>query len=497
MRMRPQNERILLGLKLRQLRLERDLSFQQLAGLTGMSVSYLNEIERGKKSPKPEKLADLAAALGVPRDSLTDPELEAALVPVAELLRSNFLNELPLERFGIELAKVVEIIASAPARVSAFISTLLELSRNYALADESFYVGALRAWLEMHNNYLEDVEEQAHALRVELRWSPEYVPAADELAALLTTRHDYRVVPGGLDEHAAFAGRERVFVPTDRTLLLAGSLAERDLRYQYAHELGYREMRIGERPLAEPPVYTRGFEAALTQARAHAFAAAFLLPAERVDAELRGFFGEAEPALDVFQHLLARYRVTPTLMLDRVAALIPRFRDIRRLFFFQLKETAPGELQMARELHLGHQHRPHATGLDEHYCRRWIGSRLLLRGRDRLQIGVQVERFVGSDDAYLVLALADRRHDGLRQAAVLGMPMSAELDGAIPSLVRAELDDREVGNTCERCPIAECAERVAPPTIVLERRRRRAVTEAVDELQRQARQRARRGSKRI
>ncbi|MCH9024924.1 MAG: hypothetical protein IH931_06280, partial [candidate division Zixibacteria bacterium] len=49
-------------------------------------------------------------------------ELADGLAPVGDLLKSNFLNELPLDLFGIELSKVVEIIANAPIRVGAFIS---------------------------------------------------------------------------------------------------------------------------------------------------------------------------------------------------------------------------------------------------------------------------------------------------------------------------------------------------------------------------------------
>ena len=493
MQLRPQNERILFGLKLRQLRQARELSFQRLAELTGLSVSYLNEIERGKKSPKPDKLAGLAAALGVDPAELADHTLEAQMMPVADLLRSNFLNELPLDRFGIELAKVVEIIASAPARVGAFISTLLELSRNYALLDENFYRGALRSWLEMHHNYLEDSEAFAKTCRAELGWDSARVPDADDLAGALARRHDYRVAPGGLDAVAAFRGLERVFVPADRSLLLAGTLAERDLRYHLAVEIGYQEMRVRDRSLTAPMTEITGFDMALAHARAHAFAGALLLPAERVDHELQGFFGDGEPALDVFEGLLEHYRVTPALLLDRVSALIARFRDIRSLFFIQLTEVAPGELQMTRELHLGRQHRPHATGLLEHYCRRWVGARLLLRGRDRTQIGIQASRYHGSDDEYLVLAIADKQHDGRRQSSFLGMPLTPELEGAIPALLKADLRREVVNNTCERCPIADCAERAAPPTVAASRQRRREVKDAIERLQREARQAARRG----
>ncbi|MEL6358275.1 MAG: helix-turn-helix transcriptional regulator, partial [Bacteroidota bacterium] len=42
------NERIIFGLKVKQLRQGQGKSFADLAAATGMSVSYLNEIEKGK-----------------------------------------------------------------------------------------------------------------------------------------------------------------------------------------------------------------------------------------------------------------------------------------------------------------------------------------------------------------------------------------------------------------------------------------------------------------
>ena len=155
-----QNERILFGLKIKQLRKERQLNFADFAKQTGMSQSYLNEIEKGKKFPKGDKIQALAQALGVGVGELTSPDLGKNFAPVSDLLNSNFLNELPLDLFDIELSKVVEIIAGAPTKVGAFISTLVDLSRNYALAEENFYFGALRSYLELNNNYFEDLKQE-------------------------------------------------------------------------------------------------------------------------------------------------------------------------------------------------------------------------------------------------------------------------------------------------------------------------------------------------
>ena len=143
---------------MKQLRTEQNLSFAQLAEQSGLSVSYLNEIEKGKKYPRADKIDLLAKALNIEKEDLISTELTKELAGVGDLLKSNFLNELPLDLFGIELSKVTEIIANAPIRVGAFISTLVEISRSYSLLDAHFFTGAMRAYQEMRYNYFEEIE---------------------------------------------------------------------------------------------------------------------------------------------------------------------------------------------------------------------------------------------------------------------------------------------------------------------------------------------------
>ena len=60
-RRRPQ-----VGVRVRQLRTERDLTQPQLARRTGLNVGYLSQVETDKASPSLETLAAIADAFGVP-----------------------------------------------------------------------------------------------------------------------------------------------------------------------------------------------------------------------------------------------------------------------------------------------------------------------------------------------------------------------------------------------------------------------------------------------
>lgn len=57
--------KLIFGLKIKYLRQQKQYSYQQLSNLTGLVVSYLHDIEKGKKYPKVDKINVLADALGV------------------------------------------------------------------------------------------------------------------------------------------------------------------------------------------------------------------------------------------------------------------------------------------------------------------------------------------------------------------------------------------------------------------------------------------------
>lgn len=63
-----------LGAAVRQGRAERAWTLQQLAEKTGLSVSYLSEIEQGKKRPSLKAARRLAEALGLPSNLIFAPQ---------------------------------------------------------------------------------------------------------------------------------------------------------------------------------------------------------------------------------------------------------------------------------------------------------------------------------------------------------------------------------------------------------------------------------------
>ena len=152
--------RLIFGLKLKQIRTEKNLSLFGLAKVTGLSKSYLNEIEKGKKYPKRDKILLLSDALDSTYDQMVSLKLDKNLAPIGEILQSRILKEIPLDIFGIKESNLIDIIAEAPIKVNAFISTLFEIAKHYNLTRESFFLAALRSYQEANNNYFDDVEQK-------------------------------------------------------------------------------------------------------------------------------------------------------------------------------------------------------------------------------------------------------------------------------------------------------------------------------------------------
>jgi XRE family transcriptional regulator, fatty acid utilization regulator len=495
MNIKGQNNKIIFGLKVRQLRAERNLSFAVLAEQTGMSVSYLNEIEKGKKYPKDDKIALLANALQTTPQELISEDMPKSLAPIEELLQSNFLNELPLDLFGIELNKVVEIIANAPMRVGAFISTLVELGRNYALREENFYFGALRSYLELNDNYFEDLEEAVRQF-VKLHKIPTgHALPAHYLGGILEKKFGYKIKESGLDAYPELRNIRSLYVPKNKTLLLNKSMTELQKSFQYGKELGFNVLGLKERAYTSTLLRVKTFDEALNHFKAGYFSAALLINREAFTKDIEQFLKMEQWDDGVFfNKLLQKYEATPEMLLQRMTNVLPRFFNLQKLFVLRfIHNLKTGKFDINKELHLNRKHHPHGNGLDEHYCRRWVSITLLQDfqkgenlkntegGKPHYMIGIQRSQFYQTNDEYLCITIV--HPSGERNVSVtLGILIDNDSKNKIKFLQDSRIIDREVSTTCERCGILDCAERAIEPIIVQRRLQRQKINETLKKI---------------
>ncbi|MEL6699469.1 MAG: XRE family transcriptional regulator [Bacteroidota bacterium] len=475
-----QNIRLIFGLKLRQLRIQRGLSFAQLSKAAGVSVSYLNEIEKGKKYPKTDKIISLAEALGVSYDQLVSLKLNKKLSPIAELLNSGILDSLPLEMFGLEPSTLLELISTAPSKINAFISTILKIARNYEMSQENFFLAALRSYQEMHNNYFEDLEEQVAAFTKEYGLDTHPPITHQSLREVLIQHFGYTIDSHSLDQYEELRTFRSVYVNKSRHLFINPRLTDRQQAFLLGKELAFHYLNLTNRPETSSMFEVKNFDEVLNNFKASYFSVALLLNREEMVNDLETIFSHKHWDSKGFTELMEKYQASPEMFISRITNLLPRFFEIDNFFFLRFNDFLDSDVEhfhITKELHLNQMHRPHRNELNEHYCRRWVSIRIL-QSLKKAQVhqnldtdylmDVQKSRYMGTKSEYFCISVARPNsptpHSNV--SVTLGVFVDATSKRKMKFLDHPDIPVREVSETCERCALTDCAERVAPPTVI-------------------------------
>lgn len=477
--------KLIFGLKLRQIRTEKELSLFGLSKLSGMSKSYLNEIEKGKKYPKPDKIAILSEKLEVPYDQLVSLKLDKNLAPIGKLLQSKVLKEVPLDLFGIEESKLIDIVANAPAKVNAFISTIIEIAQNYNFSRENFFLASVRSLQEANNNYFEEIEQQVTRFRNTYGKNLGTPLALQSLEDLLVSKYGYTINESELDKYEALERLRAVYIPKTRTLLLAGSLDEEQRRFIYAKEIAYNFLKIKDRLYTFSWIKFEKFEQVINNFYASYFAGALIIPKEDLTKKLTELFSKKSFDRDLFLQIMRSFNASPETFYQRLTNILPRAFNIQDLFFLRFTHAAgSGKFHLKKELHLSHHQSPRANETNEHYCRRWVSLNVLQdiswNGQEH-EFDLQISEYADGK-RYLVLSSATRdpfRHNQYR-SITLGLLINKHLERKLKFLNDASIKQVRVGVTCERCAVKDCMVRQKAP-VFLEREARDKNTEAIVE----------------
>lgn len=489
--------RLLFGLKLKQLRLDRGLSVSELAHASGLSISYITEIEKGRKYPKTDKIAAIARAMGVDYDTLVSLKLSKKLEPISDLLRSKFLTEIPLELFGVDPSDLLELLAEAPSKVSAMISTFMDIGRSYNMSVERLYMAVLRTYQEMHDNYFEEIESEAD------RFLAEYAPGQSQvnealLTNLLQSQYAYAIERYDRQSRPELALLRSVYRPGKHpadagTLYLNSHLSPEQLTFILAREVGFQYMNLKNRPLTYSYVEADSFEQILNNYKASYFAGAILIRREALIGQLTALFAQPQWSNEGFLALIQSFGATPERFFYRLSNLLPRYFGIDQLFFYRFNNT-PGQntFSLTKEMHLSRQQGPKGI-VDEHFCRRWIAVTILQelsflqqhKNFDGVLCRAQLSTYADSGLSYFIVSVAQPYQPHLQNMSVsMCFKVTDELRQkmAFLSPLSPEIPQRVVNEACERCGIFDCRERVAAPTILQKKRQIEAMKQALDKL---------------
>jgi hypothetical protein len=484
------NVKLVFGLKLKQLRLDKGLSLSELSQKSGLSVSYINEIEKGKKYPKSDKILALASAMNVEYDSLVSLKLSKRLEPISELLSSNILTELPLELFGIDPANLLEILSDAPAKISAFVGTLIEIARNYNMSIEKFYFSALRTYQEMHDNYFEDIELEAEQFLKAFEVPDETLIEEVFLEELLKNKYGYKIEYINEKANPEFSTVRSLTIPNAQgnRLLLNHNLSPVQRLFIYGREIGYHYLNLKNRLHTTALVEAETFEQLLNNFKASYFASAIIIRRNLLVPKLAAFFESREWQPEKLINFVSEFNTTPESFFYRVSNVLPRYFGINQIFFSRFNNFAGQNLfDMTKEMHISRKHYPH-TVRDEHYCRRWVALTILNelaehenKDEQLVLCKAQKSTYLDSNDDYLVISFAQpmTTTHNLNVSVSMGIYLDEATREKIHFLEDSSIPARTVNQTCERCSLFDCRERIAAPIILQKKYKNEALRKAL------------------
>jgi transcriptional regulator with XRE-family HTH domain len=483
-----ENLRLVLGLKVRAHRESHGWTLKQLSQRSGLAVSYLSEIEKGKKYPKPDKLLALAAALEVPYEELVSSRVGEELSSLGAFARSEFLREFPFELFGLQAADLFDLVAADPARAGALLRTFGDIARRYDLEVEHLLFGALRSFQQLHGNFFPEIETAAERFREESGWSRRPRLGEADLRELLERRFGYRIELDTLASRRDLADLRSVFdAGPPPKLHVHSRLTAAQRAFAMAREAGYRVLGLTERPISGSWLRAESFEQVLNNFKASYFAGALLIPRVELAAELRRWFSARRLRMRTLVDWLGRFGATPEMLFYRISQVAPAELGLSEIFFVRFfRDPERRRPRLNKVLNLSRVAIPYGVSPAEHVCARWPGVSLLADSKLPASGGpppcaAARCRFQTEPVEFLTVALA--RPLALRPRTLSSVSLGFLVDERLRSSVRF-LDDPavarvEVDLTCERCPLPPeaCAARTATPAL-LDRQRRRSRREA-------------------
>jgi transcriptional regulator with XRE-family HTH domain/predicted transcriptional regulator len=529
---------IYTALNLRRLRRASGLDRTTICKRALISSSYYGELEAGDAVMTTPVLSRLCKAFGVSQSDIDTHTLDPVIDVFLDLTDDKTLDEAEiLERPGEKTAEnrkhtkyrkrifpivreVIELLDSAPNLANAFTKTVNNIARERDIGSkkEVFLPILLRTHQEEHHNYFAFLEDAAQAFLDKYGQPVTY----EGLRDLLKGEYHYGEIEPwnfGIDDDNGTPEPILRSVWFERNgkycLRLNEKLKESQRTFEVAKEIGYHwpgVMRSTQDALAQRNptsswTEVSSFPQVLNDFRASYFAGALLMPQERLEEELRTFFGKTSFDPAALAAMIRGNHVTPEMYLHRLSEILPGRFGIKNLHFLRFQTDASKTYAAATErfervfrrtkyLNLDSLPFQYAESPSEKYCRLYGAIKIFKEFQqaeaekqalethdddDFFYVKAQRSRFLKEiapegyeEQGYLCISVARRLNvqEHILSSVTLGFVLTPHFQNTVAfwnDHNNIEFGDEgkgvPVAHTCQRCPKNPCTERAASPSL--------------------------------
>jgi hypothetical protein len=218
------------------------------------------------------------------------------------------------------------------------------------------------------------------------------------------------------------------------------------------------------------------FEQLLNNFKASYFASAIIIRRTLLVPKLKEFVAiktwQPERLLEMIRH----FNTTPESFCYRISNILPKHFGINQIFFLRFNNFAgQNQFDLTKEMHIARKHIPH-TVKDEYYCRRWLSLTILQELADTAKntkltqplCKGQLSKYIDTGEEYLMVSFASQvsTTQNLNVSVSMGIFLNDEVRRKIAFLNDPNLPQRSVNETCERCALFDCKDRMAAPVVL-------------------------------
>lgn len=285
-------QKLLIGPRIRRLRLSRKLTQTEMAKQLSISTSYLNLIERNQRPVSAKLLLGLVETYNVEISELSQDEDIQTINEIRDLLKTDSFKDLNVSRDEVE-----DAVGASPELMKAFIglnNRVRELAVQAAFGNGNVAnrgadggggagttevaIESVRTYLEENRNYFHDIDQAAAKMFNDL--DMERRRPHTSLTARLEDKHGIRVriVPADL-----LPGRLSQFNPHASRLELSELLPQAGRRFRIAFRLGLLEYgHVITETVSRALLPSAEADALCRVNLANYFAGAVLMPYDRI-----------------------------------------------------------------------------------------------------------------------------------------------------------------------------------------------------------------------
>ena len=468
-----------LGITLRSLRKKMDLTTKELSELSGVSISFINDIEHGKKIPSPKKAVALVGPLGISLNEFFGAEVEEIkdeVDAIKSILNSSGLKRFPFEEFKIKRERILRLLQENPKETVTLFKILQRIANDYDIhLGKDLYQNLLRFQQALSNHYIPKLEEKIKLVRKKMNWDVR--PTYQDLCKTLKEKFNLTIDTKKLTRDP-YLCHLRSVLKDDRHLMINNKLTMPQKSFILARELGFRYLGLDERATTSPALDLINYKQTYNNYLASYFGGGILLPEDNLKRDLEEFFSKQAFKSQNLQKMINKYKVSPETFFYRITQIIPEYFGINEIHFLKFyldtnwregfsveekneKSRMTYPIRLVKHLNMSNIRIPQGVGLNEHFCRKWLAVNIM-EDVDNLTPGKiiirsQCSKFLDEDGLYFCISAAYSLalKKGIFSSVSIGFKITDKATNVIKFLDNPDQYREKLGHTCERCGLTE------------------------------------------